>query len=138
MVSATMLRAEGDSIIHVESGEVVTERLSMPHNPRLHDGRLWVLNSGTGHLGTVDLAAPGRFEPHTLLPRAFSAASTSTAGQPIVTLSLPRHSFAGLLDEALKRRDAPSRGAASRSSISNRAMWSIGSGSMARSASCST
>ena len=25
--------------------------LSMPHSPRLHDGRLWLLNSGTGELG---------------------------------------------------------------------------------------
>ncbi len=98
-------RAEGGSIIHVESGEVVTERLSMPHSPRVHDGRLWVLNSGTGHLGTVDLAA-GCFEPHTFCP-GFLRGLDFHNGHAIVTLSLPRHSFAGLqLDDELKRRDA--------------------------------
>jgi uncharacterized protein (TIGR03032 family) len=98
-------RAEGGSIIDVNSGEVVTERLSMPHSPRLHDGRLWVLNSGTGHLGTVDLAA-GRFEPHTFCP-GFLRGLDFHNGHAVVTLSLPRHSFAGLaLDDELKRRDA--------------------------------
>jgi uncharacterized protein (TIGR03032 family) len=98
-------RAEGGSIIHVESGDVITERLSMPHSPRLHDGRLWVLNSGTGHLGTVDLAS-GRFEPHTFGP-GFLRGLDFHNGHAVVTLSLPRHSFAGLrLDDELKRRDA--------------------------------
>jgi hypothetical protein len=26
----------------------------MPHSPRWHNGRLWLLNAGTGHLGWVD------------------------------------------------------------------------------------
>ena len=30
--------------------------LSMPHSPRWHDGRLWVLESGTGQLALVDHA----------------------------------------------------------------------------------
>ena len=34
----------------------------MPHSPRWHDGRLWLLESGTGSLGHVDLAT-GRYEP---------------------------------------------------------------------------
>ena len=42
--------------MEVESGEVVSRGLSMPHSPRLHDGRLWVLESGTGQLKLVDLA----------------------------------------------------------------------------------
>ena len=28
----------------------------MPHSPRLHDGRLWLLESGTGRLLLMDLA----------------------------------------------------------------------------------
>ena len=47
-------------IIDVQSNEVVVEGLSMPHSPRWHDKRLWVLESGKGELCMVDLerAAP--------------------------------------------------------------------------------
>lgn len=47
-------KASGGCIIDVASGETVVRGLSMPHSPRLHDGRLWVLESGTGHLLMVD------------------------------------------------------------------------------------
>ncbi len=57
----------GDCLIDVASNKVVTERLSMPHSPRWHGDRLWVLNSGTGHLGTVDLSS-GAFEPASFAP----------------------------------------------------------------------
>jgi len=42
-------------IVEVATNRVVTEGLSMPHSPRWHDGRLWVLQSGLGTLSTVDL-----------------------------------------------------------------------------------
>src|SRR5438445_10159977 len=38
----------------VGSGEMISRGLSMPHSPRLHDGCLWVLESGTGQLVFVD------------------------------------------------------------------------------------
>lgn len=41
-------------IIDLETEEVVCEGLSMPHSPRWHRGKLWVLNSGEGELGYVD------------------------------------------------------------------------------------
>lgn len=41
-------------VIDIESGEVVTEGLAMPHSPRIHRGRLMVLNSGFGTLEVVD------------------------------------------------------------------------------------
>jgi uncharacterized protein (TIGR03032 family) len=47
-------KAHGGVIIDVASGELVTQGLSMPHSPRLHAGRLFVLNSGMGELQTVD------------------------------------------------------------------------------------
>jgi uncharacterized protein (TIGR03032 family) len=43
-------------VIDVPSNEVVARGLCMPHSPRWHNGRLWVLNSGQGTLNTVDLA----------------------------------------------------------------------------------
>ena len=39
----------------------------MPHSPRWYGGRLWVLHSGTGGLGGVDLAT-GRYDEVVKLP----------------------------------------------------------------------
>jgi uncharacterized protein (TIGR03032 family) len=49
-------KASGGVILDVPSSEVVVAGLSMPHSPRWHDDRLWVLQSGRGELGVVDLA----------------------------------------------------------------------------------
>ena len=53
--------------MEVDSGEIVSRGLSMPHSPRWHDGRLWLLESGTGHLVLVD-PATGRRERVAELP----------------------------------------------------------------------
>lgn len=50
------LKGTSGVIVDVTNNDVVTEGLSMPHSPRWHDNRLWVLESGKGTLGTVDLA----------------------------------------------------------------------------------
>lgn len=99
-------RAEGGCLVDVASNRIVTEKLSMPHSPRGHGELLWVLNSGTGHLGTIDLAS-GAFEPRVFCP-GFLRGLAFHNGHAIVGLSLPRDgSFTGLkLDEELKRRDA--------------------------------
>jgi uncharacterized protein (TIGR03032 family) len=47
-------KARGGVLIDVESGEVITRRLSMPHSPRWYAGRLWVCESGAGTLGFID------------------------------------------------------------------------------------
>jgi uncharacterized protein (TIGR03032 family) len=49
-------KPHGGCIIDVASGEFVARGLSMPHSPRWYDGRLWVLESGTGSLLLVDRA----------------------------------------------------------------------------------
>lgn len=54
-------KKEGGILIDVASGETVLSGLAMPHSPRWYDGRLWLLESGDGSLGTVDLAT-GRYE----------------------------------------------------------------------------
>lgn len=99
-------RAEGGCIIDVNTNAIVTEKLSMPHSPRWHAGQLWVLNSGTGHLGTIDLDT-GTFEPRAFCP-GFLRGLAFHNGHAIVGLSLPRDgSFSGLqLDDELKTRDA--------------------------------
>lgn len=48
------------TVLHVPSGEVVTTGISMPHSPRWHDGQLFVLDSGMGHLQRVDVATGQR------------------------------------------------------------------------------
>ncbi len=60
-------KAGGGVVVDVESGEVAAHGLAMPHSPRWHGGRLWVLESGAGTLGVVDLAT-GRVEPVAALP----------------------------------------------------------------------
>ncbi|WP_440222722.1 TIGR03032 family protein [Dokdonella sp. MW10] len=47
-------KRDGGLLVDIESDEVVTRGLSMPHSPRWYDGRLWVLESGRGALVTVD------------------------------------------------------------------------------------
>lgn len=51
---------ETGCVIDIETGAVVTEGLAMPHSPRWHQGRLYVLNSGNGALEAVHLASGGR------------------------------------------------------------------------------
>jgi uncharacterized protein (TIGR03032 family) len=47
-------KAGGGCLIDVANNEVIIRGLSMPHSPSWHDGRLWVLESGTGRLLLVD------------------------------------------------------------------------------------
>lgn len=44
----------GGVVIDVDSGETVARGLAMPHSPRVHNGRLWALDSGRGRLVTID------------------------------------------------------------------------------------
>jgi uncharacterized protein (TIGR03032 family) len=103
-------RRDGGVVIDVETDAIVCEGLSMPHSPRLHDGRLWLLNSGAGEFGHVDLAS-GTFEPAALCP-GYARGLAFVAGHAVVGLSLARENrtFAGLaLDDALKARDVEPR-----------------------------
>ncbi len=53
-------KRDGGLLIDMESNRVITRGLSMPHSPRWHDGRLWVLESGRGALVTVDPVSGAR------------------------------------------------------------------------------
>ncbi|CAN1212973.1 TIGR03032 family protein [Tumidithrix helvetica PCC 7403] len=56
-------RNDGGIVMHIPSNEVVVGNLSMPHSPRWYQGKLWLLNAGTGELGYVD--------DHKFVPIAF-------------------------------------------------------------------
>jgi uncharacterized protein (TIGR03032 family) len=60
-------KRDGGVLLDVRSSEFITRSLSMPHSPRCHDGRLWVLNSGSGGFGVVD-PHTGKYENITELP----------------------------------------------------------------------
>jgi uncharacterized protein (TIGR03032 family) len=60
-------KPHGGCLMDVTTGEILLRGLSMPHSPRWHDGWLWLLESGTGRLVRVDLAAR-RWQPLSELP----------------------------------------------------------------------
>jgi uncharacterized protein (TIGR03032 family) len=97
-------KASGGLLMDVESGEAVVEGLSMPHSPRWHAGRLWVLESGKGEIGQVDLAT-GKVVPIAQLP-GFTRGLGFAGPYAFVGLSQVRESvFGGLpLGERLKER----------------------------------
>jgi len=53
-------KAVSGCLLDVASGEPVTTGLSMPHSPRWYMGQLWVLESGSGSLQTVDTRTGAR------------------------------------------------------------------------------
>ena len=99
-------RHDGGVVIDIETDEVVCEGLSMPHSPRWADGKLWVLNAGTGHLGWVDFESK-KFVPLAFFP-GFLRGLSIIGNVAAVGLSKPRNqSFVGLqLDEELRKRDS--------------------------------
>lgn len=54
-------KRDGGILIDVASGEIVLQGLAMPHSPRWHNSQLWLLESGDGSIGTVDLKT-GKYE----------------------------------------------------------------------------
>lgn len=99
-------RIDGGCVLDVPSGEVVASGLSMPHSPRWYRDRLWVLNSGTGEFGHIDLPS-GKFQAVAFCPGYLRGLSFA-GDYAVVTLSKPRHvTFHGLpLDDRLQQRGA--------------------------------
>jgi uncharacterized protein (TIGR03032 family) len=100
-------RHDGGVVVDIATNQLIASGLSMPHSPRLYRGRLWLLNSGTGYFGSVDLAS-GLFQPLTFCAGYLRGLAFS-GDYAVVGLSRPRHekSFGGLaLDEALSARGA--------------------------------
>jgi uncharacterized protein (TIGR03032 family) len=50
-------KARGGCLMTVPDGRIIKQDLCMPHSPRWHDGKLWVLESGAGRLLRVDPAS---------------------------------------------------------------------------------
>lgn len=60
-------KASGGVLLDVQNCEKILRGLSMPHSPRWHQGKLWMLNSGAGELCVVDTHA-GTYTPVCSLP----------------------------------------------------------------------
>lgn len=103
-------RQNSGVVMDVEASEVVASGLSMPHSPRVYRGKLWVLNSGTGHFGFVDIAK-GTFEPITFCP-GYMRGLAFHGNFAIIGLSKQRENrtFSGLdLDKNLAKSQATPR-----------------------------
>ena len=103
-------RRDGGIVIDVRSNDIVLSELSMPHSPRWYQDKLWLLDSGNGNFGWVDMDA-GKFIPLTFCPGYLRGLSFS-GDFAIAGLSLPRQNktFSGLaLEDNLKARHAEPR-----------------------------
>jgi uncharacterized protein (TIGR03032 family) len=89
-------KAKGGVLMDVDTGAILCQGLSMPHSPRWHGGRLWVCESGSGTLGTVDLGT-GRYEAVAATP-GFTRGLDFTGDLAFVGLSQVRESavFSGI------------------------------------------
>jgi uncharacterized protein (TIGR03032 family) len=97
-------KAQSGCLIDVESGETVVRGLAMPHSPRIHQGKTWLLDSGRGRLVQADLAR-GTVETVTELP-GYARGLALHGPMAFVGLSKIRESstFGGL--PIAERRDA--------------------------------
>jgi len=102
-------RRDGGVVMSVETGDIVCRGLSMPHSPRFYDKRLWLLNSGSGEFGYVDLDQ-GSFEPICFCP-GYARGLAFVGHYAVIGMSKPRNeSFSGLaLDDGLAKRKAQPR-----------------------------
>lgn len=60
-------KTKGGVLMHVPSGEILTSGLAMPHSPRIEGSKLFVLQSATGELISVDQQS-GKFDVVTRIP----------------------------------------------------------------------
>ena len=98
-------KCRGGILMDARRGEVLVDGLAMPHSPRAHNGRLWLLESGTGTFGFIDERA-GRYEPVAELP-GFTRGLSFHGDYAFIGLSQVRESavFSGLpiTEQAVKR-----------------------------------
>lgn len=89
-------KRDGGLVIDVEANEIVARGRSMPHSPRWHRDRLWVLDSGTGGLGFVEPES-GRYQRVVELP-GFTRGLSFAGPLAFVGLSQVRESaiFSGI------------------------------------------
>jgi uncharacterized protein (TIGR03032 family) len=99
-------KATGGCLIDLPSGAFVIRGQCMPHSPRVHDSRLWLLDSGRGHLCIAD-PRTGKYGPIASLP-GYTRGLAFHGGYAFVGLSKIRETstFGGGADRRPPRRVA--------------------------------
>jgi uncharacterized protein (TIGR03032 family) len=103
-------RRESGVVVDIKLNEVIAEGLSMPHSPRWYRDRLWLINSGTGFFGYIDMEG-GKFVEVAFCP-GYARGLAFIGDWAVIGLSDRRknRTFQDLaLDENLKSRDAETR-----------------------------
>jgi uncharacterized protein (TIGR03032 family) len=103
-------RVNGGLVMDVQTNEVVCEGLSMPHSPRWHNGKLYLLEAGTGYFGRVNLETKS-FERIAFCP-GFLRGLDFVGNHAVVGMSSVRKNktFSGLpLDDNLKQANTSPR-----------------------------
>ncbi len=89
-------KKDGGILMDVTTNEILVEGLAMPHSPRWHNGQLWVLESGAGTIGRVDIAAK-KYQPLAEVP-GFTRGLDFSGSVAFIGLSQVRESavFSGI------------------------------------------
>lgn len=100
-------RSDGGVVIDIQTHDIIARGLSMPHSPRWYQGKLWLLNSGTGDFGYIE---NGEFVAVTFCP-GYGRGLAFVGDFAVVGLSKPRdYHFSGLLlGEKLQQKQAEAR-----------------------------
>ena len=99
-------KRDGGILMDVQSNEIIARGLSMPHSPRWYNGKLWLMESGDGTIGTVDLKT-GKYESIAQFP-GFTRGLSFYGPLAFIGLSQVRESsvFSGIpLVERLKEAE---------------------------------
>jgi uncharacterized protein (TIGR03032 family) len=98
-------KRSGGILIDVISNHIIARGLSMPHSPRWHNGRLWVLDSGSGGVGVID-ENTGKYQEICHLP-GFTRGLDFAGPYAFVGLSQVRESatFSGISIAEMKQED---------------------------------
>lgn len=103
-------RKDGGCAMDISTNQAIATGLSMPHSPRWYKDKLWLLNSGRGEFGYLDLER-GVFEAVAFCP-GYLRGLSFCGDFAVVGISKPRHNktFSGLaLDEQLQAKQAQAR-----------------------------
>jgi uncharacterized protein (TIGR03032 family) len=98
-------KRSGGILMDVKSPEIITRGLSMPHSPRWHDGKLWILESGNGGIGFIDEGS-GKYQEICHLP-GFTRGLDFVGPYAFVGLSQVRESavFSGISIAEIPEQD---------------------------------
>jgi uncharacterized protein (TIGR03032 family) len=98
-------KGTGGVLMDVESNQVITWDLSMPHSPRWHNGKLWILESGNGSIGFVD-EQNGKFQEICRVP-GFARGLDFAGPYAFIGLSQVRETaiFSGIAIAEMREQD---------------------------------